>query len=136
MGNTITLNALRELVGKILQRHKSNNFSQCSKCGSTNLDLRELAITLDGFKDESFSSEDEVLIEAGEQCGDLFREIVDIGFPEDCIRNQDYDKWFQKNEYRYSQKLSDNYDDAIFFKPFQDVVIKTDDKCGCFKNPS
>ncbi len=135
--NDMLLEVHKNLVVKILQRHKSNNYSQCSICDSAILDLRELATTLYSIYVETDDSEDELIGEFGEQCFELFREIVDFGFHEDCFRNEDFtNKWFEENEYRFSQKLSDEFFEAVYFKPYKDVVLKTDSSCGCFKKSS
>ena len=133
MEDTIALKALRDLVDNILKWHKGKDFAQCSKCGSINSDLRELAVTLNNITHEAFDSEDEELLGIDEPCDILFRQIVDIGFPDDYFRDADFAaKWCEENEYRYSQELTDNFSNVIYLKPFKDVVLKTDNICECF----
>ena len=134
VNKSLRLKATKQVIGEILSRNKGNNFVQCSKCGSLCIDLRELSMTVDSIRDELHKSEDDDLLELEDQWDGLFDEIVEIGFHEDYFRNPEYaKKWDEENEYRYSQKLSDKWGDVVYFKPFRDVVLKNDDKCGCFK---
>ena len=131
--DTLILNVPLILISRILTEHKSKNFSQCGKCSSVNAELRELAITLNNIYNENIDSDDEMALDFGEDCIELLERMIDIGYHEDCFRNEEFTyTWFEENEFRFSQKLTDDFCEAVYFKPFKDVVLKTDNKCDCY----
>lgn len=133
MEDYIKLRTTREALDGILARHKGKDFAQCGKCGSMKSNTKELVKTLTIIESEGLDSEDELFQGMGEFCGDLLRRVIEVGLPEECYRNSEFCiKWLKENDKRNLPELSHNFGDEVFIKS-QDVVLKVDDKCGCFE---
>ncbi len=128
------LEATEEIIKEILARHDGKHYSQCLKCGSINSDAKELIKTLCIIRNEAALSEDEHLDELNDYCDALLKEMIEVGAPDFRRDNEFFNEWFKERESRFSQELSDDFGDTVHFKNIQNIVLKTDDKCDCFKS--
>ncbi len=135
MEDCLKLRSTKEVIEKILARHKGTNYFQCGKCYSIKSDAKELARTLYVIAQASIGSDDESIEEIGEKCDDLLSQIIEIGMPEECYNNADIcTKWVNENAERYLPELDDYIDGDVYIKS-HDVVLKVDDVCGCLMLP-
>ena len=132
MEQYLYIKTTKEIIDGILARHKGKDFFQCLKCGSINSESKDLARTLYAIETEVLGREDESLQDLGESCGDLLRQMIVIGIPEECYGNSDrISKWYKENDYRRVPEL-DDFEDEVFIKA-HNVVLKVDDNCDCNK---
>lgn len=132
MENSLKLRVTKEVVEGILAKHTGKDFVQCLNCGSIISDAKELARTLYGISQETFDSEEEVLIEMGELCSELLRQIIVIGMPEECYGDSEFcTKWLNENDGRSLPELS-GFEYEVYVE-FLNVVLKVNDSCECFE---
>ena len=135
MENCLQLRATKDVVEKILAKHRGKNYFQCGNCYSIKSDAKELARTLYAIARTSIDSEDESLEMLKEECSNLLGQIIVIGMPEECYTNYEfYTKWIKENGERYLPELDDYIDGDVFIKS-HDVILKADSDCGCLKLP-